>query len=127
MLYTIFILLIIKKGFVSFLFSQSIIASTPKYSHNSYFRYASQKSTKRKLLKGQPYYYELDFFDYGGGYHAEMAVLVDKTKRTAGQVAGGYNEKQRVRINSVYLEEKQVRTEIEKFVLLSEFIHQVVD
>ena len=59
-------------------------------------------------MKGQAYYFESDFFDYGGGYHAEMAVLVDKTKRTSGQVKGGYDEKQRIQISSVYLKEKQV-------------------
>ena len=37
-----------------------------------------------------------------------MAVLIDDTKRTASQVEGAYNEKQRIQINSVYLEEKQV-------------------
>ena len=60
-------------------------------------------------MKGQAYYFESDFFDYGGGYHAEMAVLVDKTKRTSGQVSGGYDEKQRVQISSVYFKEKQVK------------------
>ena len=61
-----------------------------------------------KLVKGQAYYFESDFLDYGGRYHAEMAVLVDNTKRTSGQVSGGYDEKQRVQISSVYLKEKQV-------------------
>ena len=41
-----------------------------------------------------------------------MAVLVDNTKRTSGQVIGGYNEKQTVRIKSVYFEEKQVRRDM---------------
>lgn len=61
------------------------------------------------LTKGQPYYFEFPFFDHGGGYYAEMGVLIDQTKRTASQVKGAYNEKQKVKIDSIYNIEKQVR------------------
>ena len=61
------------------------------------------------LTKGQPYYFEFPFFDYGGGYYAEMGVLMDQTKRTASQVKGAYNEKQKVKISSIYNIDKQVR------------------
>ena len=60
------------------------------------------------LTKGKPYYFEFPFFDYGWGYHAELAVLMDETSRTAGQVQGAFNELQRIQISSVYKTEKQV-------------------
>lgn len=60
------------------------------------------------LTKGRAYYFEFEFYDYGGQYGAEMAVVIDNTKKTASQVAGAYNEKQAIQIQSVYLEEKQV-------------------
>lgn len=94
---------------VIFFYQQSIIAYTPQYSSKSYFKFPSQKSAKRLLTKGQPYYFEFDFLDYGAAYHAEMAVLMDDTKKTASQVQGAYDEKQRISINSVYFEEKQVK------------------
>ena len=85
-----------------------MIASCSRYSHNSFFRYPSQRSVKKTLVKGQPYYIQMDFFDYGSGYFAKLGVLIDKTKRTADQVSGAYNEKQSVTIKSIYKIEKQV-------------------
>eukprot|EP00794_Sanderia_malayensis_P006708 gene6708-7470_t len=87
---------------------KKLIASCPSYSYKSFYRFASQMSVKKRLAKHQPYYFEFPFFDYGGGYYARMAVKMDKTERTASQVSGGINEKQSIRINSIYKVEKQV-------------------
>eukprot|EP00795_Rhopilema_esculentum_P009048 gene9048-16692_t len=84
------------------------IASSPSFTYNSFYKFPSQKSAKMNLTKGKPYYFEFPFFDYGWGYHAELAVLMDETSRTAGQVKGALNELQRIQISSVYKTEKQM-------------------
>ena len=87
---------------------QRVIAFASQFTRHSYFKFASQRSAKMNLTKGRAYYFEFEFYDYGGQYGAEMAVVIDNTRKTASQVAGAYNEKQAIQIQSVYLEEKQV-------------------
>ncbi len=85
-----------------------MIARCPRHSSKSFYKFASQRSVKKRLVKDQPYYVEMPFFDYGSGYYAKMGVLMDKTERTWSQVAGAVNEKQSIQINSIYKIEKQV-------------------
>ena len=62
----------------------------------------------KNLTKGQPYYLEMGFFDYGNGYYAQLGFRIDKTERTHAQVKSATNEKQSIEISSIYKWEKQV-------------------
>ena len=50
----------------------------------------------------------MNWFDYGGGYYAQLGFQEDHTEKTNSQVNGAVNERQSIVIGSVYKWEKQV-------------------
>ena len=89
------------------LFLQTKIASCSSATTN-WNSYSVQESEPISLEAGKLYYIEAYHNDYSGSHHMKIRVSMEKTQHTNAEVSAARDEKQKIRISSSVLWDKQV-------------------